>query len=499
MNIRSVLHILGWLALLVGLFLLIPLAIALFHWGGFSRGAMAFLWTFLIAIVLGFSLKHFFKIDTDDFGVREGFASVTLGWVLVALIGALPFLFSGVCSSCVDAFFETMSGFTTTGATIFSNIEALPPEILFWRSFTHWVGGMGIVAPAVAVLPVLGAGGNMLFRAEVPGPTKDKLAPRIAQAAKILWIIYTVLTLAEVLILWILGMPILDAFCHAFGTLATGGFSTKSGSIGFYGPGIQWVVILFMFLAGVNFVLYFQLMKRRVKPIFSNSEFRLYVIILLISIVAIALFLYFTPAVDYNDPIGNYKVEAGNDSVEKSIRDAVFQSVSIMTTTGYCTSDFNRWPHICRSILVVLMVIGACGGSTGGGMKVMRLLLAFKIGLREIQRLVRPRTVFNVKVEGRTIADEVIGNTAGFFIIYFFLFSLCTFFMHLLGLDLETSFSSVLACISNIGPGLGGVGAMENYAHIPVSGKIMLTFCMLLGRLEFYSVLLLFLPLTWRR
>jgi trk system potassium uptake protein TrkH len=498
-NIRSVLHILGWLSLLLGLLLLIPFIIALFHGDLFRAESLAFLFSSLIAGVLGWVLKSRFRIDLSDFGICEGFASVTFGWILITVLGALPYLFSGVCGNVVDAFFETMSGITTTGATIMTNVEALPPSILFWRSFTHWLGGMGIVALSVAVLPVLGAGGNMLFRAEVPGPTKDKLAPRIAQAAKILWIIYAFLTFAETGILWSLGMPLLDSFCHAFGTLATGGFSTKNASIGYYGPAVQWVVIVFMFLAGVNFVLYFQLINGRLRQIFRNSEFRLYVGILLAAVVVIALFLYFAPSDAYNDVAGTSKEEGGYDSAGKVFRDSVFQSVSIMTTTGYCTADFDVWPHVCRFLLVVLMVFGACGGSTGGGMKVMRVLLAVKIALREIRRLVRPRAVFSVKVEGSTIPEEVISSTAGFFILYFLIFGVCSIIMHLLGLDLETAFSSVIACLSNIGPGLAGVGAVENYADIPILGKIILSFCMLLGRLEFYSVLILFVPLTWKR
>lgn len=499
MNFRSVLHILGWLSLLLGLILLVPFFIALGCGGAWNTECGAFLVSSVAAVALGYGLKGKFKIEMEDFGLCEGFASVTLGWILLTLMGSIPFFLSGVCSSVVDAFFETMSGFTTTGATIFSDVEVLPPGILFWRSLTHWLGGMGIVALSVAVLPLLGAGGNLLFRAEVPGVTHDKLVPRIADTAKILWYIYAVLTLTEVAILWALGMPLLDAFCHAFGTMATGGFSTKNVSIGYYDPDVQWVVIVFMFLAGVNFVLYFHLIRRHLRPIFANSEFRLYVVILLFSILLIFLYLHLGMPEDFNDPSGAYKHQAGYDEPGKAVRDSVFQAVAIMTTTGYCTADFDAWPHLCRYLLVLLMIIGACGGSTGGGMKVMRLLLAFKIGFREIRRLIRPRAVFNVKIEGRTLPEEVLSSTAGFFILYFLLFGCCSLIIHLLGLDLETAFSSVLACISNIGPGLAGVGATQNYAHIPDLGKIILSICMLLGRLELYAVLILLFPLAWKR
>ncbi len=505
MNIRSVLHILGWLALLLGLFLLIPLGIALFCGQGPTREVRAFLVAVLASVLIGLFFKRKFKFDSSGFGLCEGFATVTLSWVLLTLLGAIPFYLSGVCTSVVDAVFETMSGFSTTGATIFAKsdtlpdgIESLPSGILFWRSLTHWLGGMGIVALSIAVLPALGAGGNILFRAEVPGPTTDKLGPRIADTAKILWMIYTALTLGETLVLWILGMPLLDSFCHAFGTMATGGFSTKNVSIGFYGPAIQWVIIVFMFLAGVNFVLYFHLIRARFKPVYRNSEFRLYVGILVVAIAIIGLHLYFCPPERFAGP-ETYKDGAGYDVPGKAVRDAVFQSVAVMTTTGFCTEDFNAWPHVCRFLLIVLMVIGASAGSTGGGIKVVRLLIAFKTGFREIRRIIRPRAVFNVKIRQRTIPEEVIGNTAGFLILYFLLFGICSVFMHLLGLDLETAFSSVLACISNIGPGLGRVGAVENYAHIPAVGKIILAMCMLIGRLEIYAVLILFFPLAWKR
>jgi len=484
LNIRSVLHILGWLALLTGLLLIIPFIIALYC-GGWNRESFGFLISLIIAATLGQGLKKKYAFNSDQFSIAEGFASVSLGWMAVTLIGSLPFYLSGVCNGWADGFFESMSGFTTTGASIFSGseIEALPPGVLFWRSFTHWLGGMGIVALSIAVLPILGGGGNMLFRAEVPGPVKDKLAPRIAQTAKILWYIYTIFTLAEVLILWLLGMPAFDAFCHAFGTMATGGFSTKGASIGAYSSGIQWVIIIFMFFAGVNFSLYFYLIKGKFKPIFKNSELRLYVGIFLVAALAISLFLF----------------QNQDDNVSAPFRDSVFQTISIMTTTGYCTSDFDQWPNFCRFLLIALMVVGACAGSTGGGMKMIRLLISVKAGIREIRRIIRPKTVFNVTVQKNAIPSEVVGNTVGFFILYFIIWGFGTLIMHLYGLNLETAFSSVLACLSNIGPGLGDVGAAQCYAQIPETGKLILSFFMLLGRLELYSVLILLLPLTWKR
>ncbi len=502
MNIRPVLHIIGLLSFLLGLLLLIPAGIAVYHERAFSGEVPAFVYTIVISVVVGIVLRRLFRVGEESaVGAGEGFASVTFGWLLLTLLGSLPFRISGACSGMVDSFFETMSGFTTTGATIMTHIEGLPPGLMFWRSFTHWLGGMGIVALSVAVLPVLGAGGAMLFRAEITGPVKERLYPKISETAKTLWIIYAVLTLLEVALLWIQEMPLYDSFCHAFGTMATGGFSTKSASIGHYGSGIQWTVMAFMFLAGINFVLHFQFLCGKLKSVFFNRELWFYVLILGCAVLVLTAVLHFSPPGDFLPGSGaeDYKAGAGYASVDKAFRDSAFQAVSIATTTGYCTENFDRWPYVCRYLLVLLMFCGACAGSTGGGIKVFRVLLVIKAGIRELKRLAKPSALFSVKVGRETVSEEILANTLGFFVLYFIAFIACSVILSFMGYDFETAFTSVLACISNIGPGLAGVGAVENYAHFPDAAKIMLTFCMLLGRLEIYAVLILLNPLTWKK
>jgi len=502
-NRRPVLYILGWLSYLLGLLLLIPTVIALYHAKNlFNAEFLAFTFTVTLSIVLGRYLRRRFKItDDEQIGAGEGFASVTFGWLLLVVLGALPFWLSGVCRNPVDALFEVMSGFTTTGATIFVDIEGLPPGVMFWRSFSHWLGGMGIVALSIAILPALGAGGAMLFRAEITGPVKDRLYPKIAATAKILWAIYAGLTLAETGLLWMQGMPLYDSFCHAFGTMATGGFSTKSESIGCYDAGIQWTVAVFMFLAGVNFGLHFQCLRGNLKTVFANRELWAYVIILTAGTLIITGFLVLSSNESFLPGKGaeDYKAAADYYDWSKSFRDAAFQTVSITTTTGYCTENFDRWPYVCRWVLVLLMFCGACAGSTGGGIKLIRVMLILKAGLRELKRLAKPSAVFTIKVGRGTVPEEILANTVGFFVLYFVAFILCSIVLSIMGYDFETAFTAVLACISNIGPGLAEVGAIENYAHFPVLAKIMLTFCMLIGRLEIYAVLILLSPLTWRK
>lgn len=502
MNIRPVLHILGSLSLLLGLLLFIPGAIAFHAEGAFRGEVTAFALAVGLSLVVGFVLRKFFTLDENKpLSARQGFATVTFGWLLLTVLGALPFWLSGACSNFVDSFFEVMSGFTTTGATIVTDIEGLSPGVMFWRSFSHWLGGMGIVALSVAVLPALGAGGAMLFQAEITGPTKDRLYPRISATAKILWFIYAFLTLAEAGLLWFQGMPVYDSFCHAFGTMATGGFSTKSASIGHYGAGIQWTVIAFMFLAGVNFVLHFQLLKGKVGALIFNREFLFYLLVLGAGILIVTLVLYMSSADAFLPGRGaeDYKAEAGYASASKCFRDATFQVVSITTTTGYCTENFDRWPYVCRWVLVLLMFGGACAGSTGGGIKLIRVMLVIKAGIRELKRLAKPSALFTMKVGGKTVPEEILGKIFGFFVLYFLVFILCAILLSLYGYDFESAFTAVLACLSNIGPGLGDVGAVEHYAHFPDFAKIILSFCMLLGRLEIFAVLILLSPLTWRK
>jgi len=420
-----------------------------------------------------------------DIRVREGFGIVALGWAATAAFGSLPFLFSGVIPGITDAYFETLSGFTTTGASILTEIESMPKALLLWRSQTQWLGGMGIIVLSIAILPYLGVGGMQLFRAEVPGPTPDRLRPRISHTAGLLWGVYLLLTVFEMLLLQLGGMDLFEALNHSFTTMATGGFSIKNASIGHYnGAFIQYVIIFFMFMAGINFSLHFRFLTGWHPGVYyRDREWVFFVIIL--SGATLAIYLS--------------NLAAGQGYGEKAVRESLFQVVSITTTTGYATADFDTWGSLSKIMLLALMFVGGCAGSTGGGMKVIRLLLILKHGKSEIMKLLHPRAVFLIKVKKIKVKPEVMLNVQGFFNLYIALFVFCTFLMAALGLDMISAASSVAATLGNIGPGLGGVGPMANYSQIPLLGKWVLSLCMLLGRLEIYTVIILFMPEMWRK
>lgn len=432
----------------------------------------------LLGLLLWVSNK---KLDQNSIGKREGYIIVSMAWVIISVFGAIPFMLSGVTQNYADAFFETISGFSTTGATIFSDIEAIPKGILFWRSMTHWIGGMGIIVLSLAILPVLGIGGMQLFVAEVPGVTPDKLHPRITQTAKRLWFIYVLLTLAQTGLLAIGGMNLFDSLCHAFGTMATGGFSTKNDSVAGFSPYIQYVIILFMFLAGMSFTLHYFALKRQFKKIVSNEELKHYMLIVLVSTLLIGSALYFIQELPF----------------EAAFRDALFQVVSIVTTTGFITSDYLVWPYFTWMLIFLLMFTGGCAGSTGGGIKIVRILLLFKNSFLELKRIVHPQALLPVRLNGKSIPQGIVFNVLAFFMIYIISFALGSLMMTMLGLEFETAVGSVASCLGNIGPGLGMVGPVENYSLIPDAGKYMLSFFMLLGRLELFTVLILFSPSFW--
>lgn len=431
-------------------------------------------------------LFRLFAEPGDDLRRSEAFAVVTIGWVAMSIFGAIPFLLSSAIPSTTDAFFETISGFTTTGASILENIEALPPSILFWRSLTHWIGGMGIIVLSLAILPFLGVGGMQLFRAEVPGPTPDRLQPRIQETAKLLWGVYVVLTGVQILLLTVGGMPLLDSFCHAFGTLGTGGFSTRNASIGAYSsPYLHWVFIVFMFLAGCNFTLHFQALRgRSFKSHLGDFEFRIFALLTVLATVAAAL----------------GQLCAGSElGFADLLTASAFTVVSLSTSTGYATVDFNLWPVALHALLLVLMFVGGCAGSTGGGFKMVRGILLVRFVRIELRRLLHPRAVIAVKYGERSVPDPVIQNVLGFFLLYVVLLCLGTLSLTLFQIDLVTAGSASLACLSNIGPGLGAVGPTANYAWMPDIAKWIMAGWMLLGRLEIYTVLILFAPELWKR
>ncbi|MBN2644974.1 MAG: TrkH family potassium uptake protein [Desulfuromonadaceae bacterium] len=480
MKITFVLHILGALLICLSLSLLTPIPFALyFHESTISTFAESA----LICLVSGLVMMKLCA-GKKELSLREGFAVVSFGWLFFALFGALPYLLSGSIASPLDAVFETMSGFTTTGSTILTEIEHLPKSILFWRAMTHWIGGMGIIVLSLAILPMLGVGGMQLFQAEVPGPTADRLKPRIQDTAKLLWGVYVILTVAETLLLMAGGMSFYDGLCHAFATLATGGFSTRNASVAAYDSGyIDAVITLFMFLAGVNFSLHYYALKGRVGEYFRNEEFRFY---LFITVGATAVLMWFNQGVVYESVIDNLRYSA-------------FQTASILTTTGFGTADFELWPVLTQYVLVFLMFIGGCAGSTGGGMKVARILLLFKHGLVQVYRLIHPRAIKLVKLGDQAVAPEVMQSILGFFALFMGVFVAASFLLAATGMDLVSSGAAVIATLSNIGPGLGTVGPVDNFAHVPAFGKAVLVLCMLLGRLELFTVLVLFLPSFWRR
>lgn len=415
---------------------------------------------------------------------RDAFIIVALTWIVMSFFSTLPYMLTGAVSSFTDAYFESMSGFTTTGASILTDIEVIPKGVLFWRSLTHWIGGMGIIVLALAILPLIGGGGMQLFKAEVPDISVDKLRPRILDTAKALWYIYVGLTVLNAILYAIGGMSIFDATCHAFATMATGGFSTRNASIGHYQSSfIDCVSILFMFLAGVNFSLYFFVLKGQPRLLLKNAEFRFYGTVTVIATICVwaSLWAYgYYPVLD-------------------ALRFALFQVVTIMTTTGFMTADYERWPPMAQLILMLLMFFGGMIGSTGGGIKQVRMMLMLKQGYRELFQLVHPRAVITLKLDDKFLTKELLGSIWGFVFLFFAVMAVATVGMTSLGVDLVTSASTVISAICNVGPALGNAGPTENYAGLPLSAKWILTFCMLTGRLEVYTVLILFVPAFWRR
>jgi trk system potassium uptake protein TrkH len=483
MRLNVVINALGYLLIILGGAMLLPLLWALYYNGPDIK---AFIITSFITIITGLILLKLTP-PTEGIRTREGFAIVSLGWLVASLFGSIPYMLAGTFDNYADAFFETMSGFTTTGASVLTNIEVLPHGILFWRSLTHWLGGMGIIVLFIAVLSNMGYGANQMFKAESPGPVTEKIKPRIAETAKILWLTYFILSVMEIILLWLSGMNLFDSMCHTFGTMATGGFSTKNASIGHYqNPVTQWIIIVFMFMAGANFSLYyFSLRGKSLKTFWRNEEFKLYTYISLGATFLLTVVLILSDG----EKILN---------LEQVIRTSAFQAISIITTTGYATADFDKWPLIARISLFVLMFVGGCAGSTGGSVKVGRHLVLFKAAALELRRLIHPRAILSLKVNKKNTPDEILINILIFFFIYFVIFFIGAIIMAAMGLDLITALTSVAATLGNVGPGLNKVGPTANYSFVPGFGKYFLSFLMILGRLELYTVLVLFLPSTWK-
>lgn len=480
MNIKLTLKTIGQVLLVESALMLIPLAVALLCGGG---DAAAILISLVITAAAG-ELLSLLKPRSDNLRAREGFAVVALGWILVSFFGCLPFRLHGCIPKLVDAYFETVSGFTTTGATPLTDVEVLPKGLLFWRSFSHWVGGMGVLVLSLALLPKMGARSIHLMRAEAPGPAVDKLVPRVGNNAKILYYLYISLTAAMLVCLLLTGMNLYDALIHTFGAAGTGGFSNYNASVGaFDSPAVEIITGVFMALFGVNFSIYYYILRRNWGAVKHNSELWTYLSMMLVSSVVIAVNIL--PMYGHN--------------FFTSLRYSFFQVSSIMTTTGYATADFDLWPQLSRTLLTALMLVGASAGSTGGGLKVVRMQLLVKSGIREIRHTVHPRSVNTIKMDGRTVSDSVLNGVQSFFFMYILVLIVSVLLISFDGYDLETNLTAVLSALSNIGPGFNLVGPTRNFSIFSDFSTFVLSMDMLIGRLEIFPILMLAAPSAWRQ
>ena len=506
MNIKLVTRVVGSLLIVIGLAMLTSVPVS-WVMGDSSTVIFRLFTSSAIVMVFGGLARYFARDCSGVFGFREGFGIATFGWLFAAVFGAIPFMLVSYFN-WYDAFFETMSGFTTTGASVInrsltlmtgeilqSGLQDIPYGLLYWRSLTHWLGGMGIVVLSLAILPSLGISAHQLYNAEVPGPTQDQITPKIASSAKILWGVYILFTVVQAVLLWTGGMSLFDSWCTAFGTIATGGFSTQQASIGAYNSIYFDVIItVFMFLAGANFVLHFRFLRGKSLIHFKDEEFRFYFLITIISIFSIALFLV------GKNIITTQGVKCVDIGFWEALRYSAFQVVSILTTTGFATADFNLWPAYCALVLLCLMFIGGCGGSTAGGMKNSRVLLLIKYAVYQVERRIFVRSLPNIKLNKCRIDSVVLNRTVCFFFIFicafiFFSLLLCCFGVG----DIVTAMSASIASLGNIGPGLGKIGPTLTYGWMTPPAKIILSIEMLLGRLELYTVLVIFLPTFWKR
>ncbi|NND79693.1 MAG: TrkH family potassium uptake protein [Maribacter sp.] len=492
LNSKIIFHLMGLLLLFNGLFMLIATVVSGVYDDGVTLDiALASITTMFI----GVTSMYFTRSHKKEVQRKEGYIIVTFGWIVMSLSGMLPYLFSGAIESVTNAFFETISGYTTTGATILNDIEVLPEGILLWRSLTHWIGGMGIIVLAIAILPLLGIGGMQLFAAEAPGPSADKLHPRITDTAKRLWYIYVGYTLAETLLLKLAGMSFFDAINHSLATLSTGGFSTKNASLAFWNdqPLIQYIIIFFMFLAGTNFVLSYFAFKGKVQRVLRDEEFKYYAIFIALFTVIVALVVYFKA----NVPISEYHPMV-NGAAESSFRHALFQIMAVITTTGFVTADFSSWTPFLTVFFFGLFFLGGSAGSTAGGIKVMRHLLIIKNGLLEFKRTLHLNAVIPVRYNNKTVREHIVYNIIAFFVLYMLLFILGAMVLGFLGLDFESAVGGAASSLGNVGPALGSLGPLSNFYDLPMLGKWWCSFLMLLGRLELFTVLILLTPYFWK-
>lgn len=477
MNRAIIRFILGSVLKIEAVLMLLPCIVALFYK---EQEGLSYLLVAFISGILGILLT-IKKPKNHLFYLKEGCIITSLSWILMSLVGALPFLITGEIPSFTDALFETVSGFTTTGASILPNVEALSYTSLFWRSFTHWIGGMGVLVFLMAIVPLSGGSNIHLMKAESPGPSVGKLVPKMRYTARLLYLIYFGLTVIEVIFLLIGGMPFFDSLTLTFGSVGTGGFGIKNSSCADYSPYVQWVITIFMILSGINFNAYYLLVFRQFKKAFSMEEVRTY-----LGIIIVATGIIF------------YELTRNSINIVDAFRHAAFQVASIITSTGYATADFNEWTAVSRTVLVILMFIGACAGSTGGGIKVSRFITVFKTVGKELNSYIHPKSIKKIKMDGKPIEHEIMRATNVYFITFFALFILSLFLITLEEKDLVTNFTAVITTLNNIGPGLEMVGPTQNFSHFSPLSKYVLMFDMLAGRLELFPMLLLFVPTIWK-
>lgn len=469
----------GQIIKLEAVLLVLPLAVSIIYR---ERCALSFLITALASLFVGFAVTLISKPGNRLIYAKEGFVIVALAWLALSAIGAVPFVLSGEVRSYADAFFETVSGFTTTGASVLTDIEGMSHGLLFWRSFTHWVGGMGVLVFIMAIIPSVCDRSIHILRAEMPGPVMGKLVPKLKQTAKILYLIYIVMTVLEMILLLCGGMSLFDSALHSFATAGTGGFGIKGDSIASYSPYLQWVIAAFMFLFGINFNIYYLLLVRRFRSVLKSTETWCYIAICLISVAIIT---------------GNIYSIYGN--LPDSVRASAFQVASLVTTTGFSTADFNLWPGLSKGILLILMFIGGCAGSTAGGLKVSRVVMMIKMIRREFMKMIHPRSVSAVRIEGKKVDDTTLNGVNVYFVLYMVIYFAAFLLLCLEPFDFETNFTAVAACYNNIGPGFGAVGPMGSFSGYSAFSKIVLSATMLLGRLEIYPLLFALIPSTWTK
>ena len=493
LNYKIIFHFLGLLLLFNGGFMLISTLISLIYEDGVT---LQLLTAGLTTLGIGAITMYRTRDHRKEMNKREGYIVVAFGWIVMSLSGTLPYIVTEAIPSFTDAFFETMSGYTTTGASILNDIEIVPKGVLFWRSITHWIGGMGIIVLAIAILPLLGVGGMQLFAAEAPGPSADKLHPRITDTAKRLWLIYFGYTAAETILLQIAGMSFFDAINHALSTLSTGGFSTKNASVAYWNdnPAIQYIIIFFMFLAGTNFVLSYYLFKGKVGKILKDEEFKLYSTFIIVFTAIAAVLIYFRADVSLSSI--DHPMVLGE--AESAIRHALFQVLTVITTTGFVSADYTLWTPFLTVFFFGLMFLGGSAGSTSGGVKVMRQLILIKNSFLEFKRALHPNAIIPVRYNGKSVSKDIVFNVLGFFILYMLSFIVGALVFSMFQMDFESAIGLSASSLGNVGPALGDFGPVNNYSALPALGKWWASFLMLIGRLELFTVLILLTPFFWR-